>query len=120
MREALANGGPEGRALGTEALRESVAQKWVEDAAAYYDLLSPGGSSLDIWETEYLHLLQGDDPVLEWVKGTGLRPILHSLKGDALDLFLKEYRSRLRIAYPTRPDGNTFFPFRRLFIIAIL
>ena len=120
MRETLANGGPEGRALGTEALGESVAQKWVEDAAVYYDLLSPVVGSLDIWETEYLQMLRGDHPVFEWVKGTGLRPILNSLKGDALDLFLREYRSRLRTAYAARPDGITIFPFRRLFIIAVI
>lgn len=120
MRETLADGGPEGRALGTEALRESMARKWVEDAAVYYDLLSVFTSSLDIWETEYLHMLRGEDPVLEWVKGTGLRPILNRLKGDALDLFLEEYRSRLRIAYPVRPGGMTLYPFRRLFIVAIV
>lgn len=120
MRETLADGGPDGRELGSEALRESVSRKWVEDAVVYYDLLSPTTDKLDIWETEYLHLLRGEDPVLEWVKGTGLRPILNSLTGQALDLFLKEYRTRLRTAYPARPDGNTLFPFRRLFIIAIV
>lgn len=120
MRETLADGGPGGQALGTETLRKSMARKWVEDAAVYYDWLSVFASRLDIWETEYLQLLRGEEPVLEWVKGTGLRPILNSLKGDTLDLFLKEYRSRLNTAYPARPDGNTLYPFRRLFIVAVL
>lgn len=120
MRETLADGGPEGQALGTEVLRESMARRWVEDATVYYHLLSDYTSSLDIWETEYLHVLRGDDPVLEWVTGTGLRPILNSLNGDALDLFLKKYRSRLRTAYPARPDGITLYPFRRLFMVAIV
>jgi len=118
MRETLANGGSEGQALGTEELRQAVARKWVEDAAVYYDLLAGYSQSLDIWETEYLQLLEGDDPVLEWVKGTGLRPILNSLGDEEREIFLGEYARRLRAAYPIRADGRTLYPFRRLFIVA--
>ncbi len=118
MRETLANGDVDGKALGTEEIRQAVARKWVEDAAVYYDLLEDCSSGLDIWETEYLQILAGDDPVLEWVKGTGLRPILNSLGDQARARFLLAYAQRLRAAYPTRSDGHTLYPFRRLFIVA--
>ncbi len=118
MRETLADGGPGGKSLGTEALRRAVARKWVKDAEEYGDLLAGCARSLDIWETRYLHVLEGDDPVLEWVKGTGLRPILNGLGEEERALFLAEYARRLRKAYPARADGRTLYPFRRLFIVA--
>jgi trans-aconitate 2-methyltransferase len=118
MRETLANGGSDGRPLGTEELRQAVDREWVEDAEVYYDLLAGCSRSLDIWETEYLQILEGDDPVLEWVKGTGLRPILNSLDDKERELFLVEYARRLRAAYPVRAGGRTLYPFRRLFIVA--
>lgn len=117
MRETLANGGAHGNALGTAELRQAVARKWVEDAEVYYDLLEDQCRSLDIWETEYLQILAGDDPVLEWVKGTGLRPILNGLGGEERERFLAEYRQRLRTVYPTRANGHTLYPFRRLFMV---
>ena len=58
------------------------------------------------------------DPVLEWVKGTGLRPILEGLADREREAFLEDYGQRLRMAYPRRPDGRTLYPFRRLFIVA--
>jgi trans-aconitate 2-methyltransferase len=118
MRETLANGGANGGALGTEELRQAVARKWVEDADVYYDLLVDHTTSLDIWETEYLQALEGEDPVLEWVKGTGLRPILNGLAAAEQEIFLEEYKKRLQEAYPVRANGRTLYPFRRLFIIA--
>ena len=118
MRETLANGDTDGKALGSEELRQAVARDWVEEAAVYYDLLAACSSSLDIWETEYLQLLEGDDPVLEWVKGTGLRPILTSLGDKERERFLAEYAQCLRAAYPVRASGHTLYPFRRLFIVA--
>jgi trans-aconitate 2-methyltransferase len=118
MRETLANGGPNGEALGTETLRRAVARKWVEDAEAYYDLLVSRTSGLDIWATEYLQVLEGDNPVLEWVKGTGLRPILNGLDDKELETFLEEYARRLRATYPVRDNGRALYPFRRLFIVA--
>lgn len=118
MRETLANGGADGQALGTAELRQAVGRKWVEDAAVYYDLLEGAGRTVDIWETEYLQILTGDDPVLEWVKGTGLRPILNGLKDAEREQFLTVYRQRLRTAYPLRANGETLYPFRRLFLVA--
>jgi trans-aconitate 2-methyltransferase len=118
MRQTLEDGGPGGSALGTDELRQRVARKWVDDADEYYDLLVGQTSSIDIWETEYLQILEGDDPVLEWVKGSGLRPILNSLGDAERATYLAEYSRRLREAYPVRPNGRTLYPFRRLFIVA--
>jgi trans-aconitate 2-methyltransferase len=119
MRQTLANGGPGGMPLGSEQLRQAAARNWVEPASDYYDLLAPLARTVDLWETEYHQVLQGDDPVLEWVKGTGLRPILNGLDERERPLFLTEYSRRLREAYPWRVDGRTVYPFRRLFIVAL-
>lgn len=118
MRETLANGGVGGAALGTDELRQAVGRKWVEDAGDYYDLLEGSCTNVDIWETEYLQILSGEDPVLEWVKATGLRPILNGLGDSDREQFLAEYRKRLRGPYPMRANGHTLYPFRRLFIVA--
>ncbi|MFE6907846.1 trans-aconitate 2-methyltransferase [Streptomyces erythrochromogenes] len=96
--------------------------------ARYVHLLEPAeylarftalGCEADVWETTYHQLLQGPDPVLDWVKGTALRPVLTALGDDreAVDAFLAEYRDRLRTAYPSGPRG-TVFPFRRIFAVA--
>ena len=119
MREALATGGANGTRLGDDALAAAVARKWVLDAGEYHDLLAPHASSLDIWESEYLQRLEGDDPVLEWVRSTGLRPILNGLHGAERERFIDVYRERLRHAYPRRADGYTLYPFRRLFMVAM-
>lgn len=118
MRATLVDGGVGGTMLGTEELRQSVGRKWVEDAAEYYDLLEELCSTVDIWETEYLQILSGEDPVLEWVKATGLRPILNGLGDVEREQFVTEYRQRLRVAYPTRANSHTLYPFRRLFMVA--
>jgi trans-aconitate 2-methyltransferase len=86
--------------------------------AAYYDLLRPLVATLDLWETEYLHVLQGEDAVLEWVRGSALRPVLEGLPPELAQGFEAAYRARLRAAYPRRPDGRTLLPFRRLFMVA--
>lgn len=117
MRATLANGGLGGAQLGDEALRRTMDRDWVEAAEVYYDLLVGSATGLDIWETEYLQVLEGPDPVLEWVKGTGLRPILNGLGDEDRARFLSEYSRRLREAYPMRADGKTLYPFRRLFVV---
>ena len=120
MHEVLAGGGPGGAPLGTEALRREIARRWVLDPAEYFDLLAAAGAArLDVWTTEYLQALGGEDPVFEWVSGTGLRPILNGLAGEERDRFLERYRAALRAAYPRRPDGATLYPFPRLFIVAV-
>ncbi|MFE7857508.1 trans-aconitate 2-methyltransferase [Streptomyces sp. NPDC057403] len=86
---------------------------------AYLERLTSLGCEADVWETTYLHLLTGEDPVLDWVKGTGLRPVLTALADDpeAREEFLAEYRAALRTAYPATAHG-TPFPFRRIFAVA--
>ena len=118
MCETLANGGIGGSPLGDEPLAAAAAREWVLDSGAYHDLLAPHAATLDIWETEYLHRLEGDDAVLEWVRATGLRPVLNGLAGADLERFLEVYRKRLRAAYPHRADGHTVYPFQRLFLVA--
>ncbi len=85
----------------------------------YLDRLARLGCETDVWETTYLHVLQGEDPVLDWVKGTGLRPVLTALADDpeARDAFVTEYRDLLRAVYPTESYG-TVLPFQRLFAVA--
>lgn len=84
----------------------------------YYDLLRPLTRELDLWETEYLHVLEGADPVLEWVRGSALRPVLEALPPELARGFEHDYAARLRAAYPRRADGRTLLPFRRIFIVA--
>ncbi|MEU8822410.1 trans-aconitate 2-methyltransferase [Streptomyces sp. NPDC048636] len=91
----------------------------VRDPVGYLDLLSGLGCEVETWETTYVQILQGPDPVLDWVKGTGLRPVITTLADDprACEEFIAEYRELLREAYPARPYG-TPFPFRRIFVVA--
>jgi len=89
------------------------------DPAYYYDLLRPRCRSVDIWETEYLHVLQGEDPVVEWTKGTALKPVLDCLDDEGRAAFLAEYKAACRQAYRPRADGCTLFPFRRIFLVAV-
>lgn len=84
----------------------------------YHDLLAPIARAVDIWETEYLHTLDGPDPVLQWTRGTALRPFVEVLSDGERVEFETEYAALTREAYPARADGTTLFPFRRLFIVA--
>lgn len=87
------------------------------DPADYLGLLSRPGWSVDAWETTYLHVLAGDDPVFEWISGTGARPVLQALPADVRSLFEADYKAALRTAYPRR-DHGTVLPFRRIFVVA--
>jgi trans-aconitate 2-methyltransferase len=92
----------------------------VLEPAAYYKLLAPLARAIDIWETEYLQILEGENPVAEWTKGTWLAPLLAALAPGPRAAFEAEYRQRVARAYRRGPDGKTLFPFRRLFIVAVL
>jgi trans-aconitate 2-methyltransferase len=81
-------------------------------------MLAPHAARLDIWECEYLQVLEGPNPVVEWTKGTGLRPYVDALDDAAKKGFLAAYAERIAAAYPPQPDGRTLFPFRRIFIVA--
>jgi trans-aconitate 2-methyltransferase len=90
----------------------------VPSPAEYGELLSQAGAEVDVWETTYLHQLTGPDPVLQWISATALRPVRDALDADAYAAFRAELAPRLRAAYPARPDGTTWFPFRRIFAVA--
>ncbi len=83
----------------------------------YLELLAGAGCEVDAWETTYLHVLQGDDPVVDWYKGSGLRPVIAALQPDQAAGFLDEYARRVRAAYPAHSFG-TVLPFRRVFVVA--
>ena len=93
------------------------AEDAVLDPAGYLDVLSGAGLATDAWETTYLHVLHGDDPVLGWVRSTVLRPVLARLGEDDAAELTAEYAAALRAAYPRRPDGTTLLPFRRVFAV---
>lgn len=84
----------------------------------YYDILAPVSERLEIWETEYCQILEGENPVAEFVKGSQLKRFLDALDETQRDEFWQAYRKRIAAAYPKRGDGKTLFPFRRLFLLA--
>jgi trans-aconitate 2-methyltransferase len=83
----------------------------------YATLLLDCGLAVEAWETTYLHLLAGADPVLRWLRGTGLRPVLAALSQAEAQDFEAEFAAALRSAYPPTPHG-TFLPYRRVFVVA--
>ena len=89
----------------------------VLDPAGYLDVLTAAGLGADVWETTYLHVLTGADPVLAWVRSTVLRPVLALLPEEDAPRFTAEYAEALRQAYPVRPNGTTVLPFRRVFAV---
>lgn len=90
---------------------------FVDGPELYLDLFASLGWSSDAWQTTYLHVLQGDDPVFDWVSGTGARPVLQALPDGLREQFVDEYKAALRDAYPRQPFG-TVLPFTRTFCVA--
>lgn len=99
------------RLAGVELNRQAA------DPIGYVDVLARAGLAVDAWETTYLHLLHGPDPVTEWYKGSGLRPVLAVLSPEEAREFVEQYGERVRAAYPAEPYG-TVLPFRRVFVAA--
>jgi trans-aconitate 2-methyltransferase len=85
--------------------------------AWYVDRLHDLGFTVNAWETTYIHVLSGDDPVLQWMRGTALRPLLSRLEPHEIPEFEKQLAARFAAAYPSR-NGKTLFPFPRLFFVA--
>ncbi|HRD88164.1 MAG TPA: methyltransferase domain-containing protein [Accumulibacter sp.] len=83
----------------------------------YEQLLRPLCRQIELWETTYWHVLSGEDPVIEWMKGTTLLPFMERLDAAAAACFLAAYRERLAAVYPRSSDGTTLFPFKRLFFV---
>jgi trans-aconitate 2-methyltransferase len=113
MRETAADGPWRERLLEASAARTTL-----PGADWYYDLLRPLFARVDIWRTTYHHPLAGAGAIIEWVKGTGLRPFLDPLGPEERTAYLGAYRRRLESAYPAMADGTVLLPFPRLFILA--
>ncbi|MGU3436213.1 trans-aconitate 2-methyltransferase [Actinomycetes bacterium M1A6_2h] len=103
------------RSLSGLALR---ADGTVDSPEQYADLLTEAGTVVDAWETTYVQVLTGDDPVLEWTTGTALRPVKAALPEAEWLRFRDQLAPLLADAYPRRSDETTFFPFRRIFVVA--
>jgi trans-aconitate 2-methyltransferase len=89
-----------------------------EKAEFYYDLLQPLASRIDLWETEYLHVLDGPEAIVSWIRGTGLRPYLAALDDAEGRRFQELLLAGVEKAYPRRAGGKVLFGFRRLFVVA--
>jgi trans-aconitate 2-methyltransferase len=91
----------------------------MESPEFYYDALCDVASSLDIWETEYYHVLASKAAIVDWISSTGLRPFLAALDTDAeRSEFVAELQNRVDAAYEAQIDGKVLFSFRRTFVIA--
>ena len=97
---------------------KNVREVAVLSPSDYFEVISTYGAGSDIWETEYLHVLEGEDAVYKWVSATGLRPFVQALADDERAAFIADYKRELNRAYPRRQDGKTLFPFKRLFVVA--
>ena len=95
-------------------------REWhVHDPEFYYDALAPHAARIDLWTTDYMHVMAGPEAIVEWYKGTGLRPFLDALPtAKDQERFLAEYLGLIGSAYPRRPNGCVLFPFRRIFLVA--
>jgi trans-aconitate 2-methyltransferase len=90
----------------------------VGDAGFYYRTLRPCCARVDIWRTVYFHPLAGAQGIVEWFKGSGLRPFLAALPAEQHDAYLDTYREAIAAAYPAEPDGTVLLRMPRLFIVA--
>ena len=94
----------------------------VAPAAQYLAWLSPHAEAVDAWATEYLHVLpravDGEHPVIEWMKGAALTPFLSVLDENARRAFIADCTEQIARAYPAEPDGRVLFSFRRVFVVA--
>lgn len=115
LMRSLAESGRWKDQLGTVLRHDDV----VSSPEEYSRLLRGAGLRTDAWETTYQHLLAGAEPVLEWVRGTGLRPVLAALSPAAAADFERAYAKLLLAAYPSEADGTTIFPFRRIFAVGV-
>ena len=84
----------------------------------YFRLLRSHAPHVDVWRTTYFHPLAGAHAVVEWLKGTGLRPFLDPLEMSEREAFLARYEEAIAEAYPAEPDGTVLLPFPRLFVVA--
>lgn len=94
-------------------------RKRLPPPAEYINRLSPKSSKLDVWHTIYNHPMQDAKAIVEWVRGTGLRPYLDRVGDEHRDAFLADYSQRIDVAYAPLADGRRLLRFQRLFIVAV-
>jgi trans-aconitate 2-methyltransferase len=108
-----------GDAQWSARMQKAMAALTMEDPSFYYDALAERARSLDIWQTEYNHIVDAPSSIVDWISSTGLRPFLDALDSDAeREGFVAMLTERVREAYPRRRDGRVLFPFKRLFVVA--
>lgn len=115
MMEETGAAGPWRSAFAGNRLR----RKPLPPPLAYFDSLSPKSAGVDVWRTVYHHPMQGAESIVEWVKGTGLRPYLDAAGEEHRDAFLADYLKRIDAAYPPMADGRRLLHFPRLFVVAV-
>lgn len=102
-----------------ESMEDARNALTMESPEFYYDALASHADSLDVWQTEYNHVLDGPHSIVDWISSTGLKPFLEALDNDAQrQRLVKLLSERIEADYPRRVDGNVIFPFNRLFVVA--
>ena len=114
MRE-VAHDGPWRKELGDAArIRDPLPKP-----GGYYDALGPLSERIEIWHTIYNHVLDSPEAIVEWVKGTGLKPFVDPLEPAERKEFIREYTARVAAAYPAQFDGKVILRFPRFFVVAV-
>ena len=101
-------------------LRGVIPAPGILPAMEYWDMLRPRVASVEMWQTTYMHALEGENAVMEWASGSSLRPYLDRLSDPRKAAFREAYADAVRPHYPRRPDGSTILPFHRLFLLATM
>lgn len=115
LMEEVAHSGPWASAFANRSIRRPM----LPSPAGYFDALGPKSARLDVWHTIYNHPLADAAAIVEWVKGTGLRPYLEPIEPDLREAFLEAYLERIAACYPPMSDGRVLLRFPRLFLIAV-
>jgi trans-aconitate 2-methyltransferase len=114
LMRAVAGEGPWAAAIGdADKLRTLLLE-----LDAYYDLLAADAAQVDVWRTAYQHPMASAAAIVEWVRGTGLKPFVDRLPPELQASYLAEYERRVDAAYPPRADGKRLLAFPRMFIVA--